>query len=188
MVAALPTVQTPTLSDLLVRSAQRDKAAFCELYAAIGPRLKGYVHRMCKDNGLAEELTQEVLLTVWRRAERFDPKRAKAETWIFTIARNRAIDRIRHRKIVEADARDPHFVPTPPKMSDLLVEERQVADRVHDAIEKLPEAQREVVTQAFFEARSYAEIAESVGVPLGTVKSRARLAFQRLRTLLGGDP
>ena len=176
-----------SLTDLLERAAAKDREAFCELYAAIGPRVKGYVLGRCKEVGLAEEITQEVLLTVWRRADRFDPSRASAETWIFTIARNRVIDSLRHRKVVEADQRDPHFVPTAPPSLDHVVDAQKRAERVSEALDHLPEPQRTVLVEAFYGARSYSEIAASEGVALGTIKSRARLAFQRLRTLLAGE-
>jgi len=188
LVAHAPTFATiSTLSELLLRAANRDREAFRELYSQIGPRLKGYVLRMCRETGLAEEITQEVLLTVWRRAPSYDPSRARAETWIFTIARNRTIDALRHRKVVEADHRDPHFVPSAPQASDRVIEARQQAEKIGSALAQLPEPQRDVLTQAFYEARSYAEIAEHQGVALGTVKSRARLAFQRLRGLLEAE-
>ncbi|MCB9673615.1 MAG: sigma-70 family RNA polymerase sigma factor [Alphaproteobacteria bacterium] len=177
----------PSLSDLLKRAAERDREAFRLLYAAIGPRVKGFVLARCREEGLAEEITQEVLLTVWRRADRYDAGRASAETWIFTIARNRVVDSLRHRRVVEADQRDPQFVPDPPESLDAVVDAQKRAERIGAALDELPEAQREVLVQSFYEALSYPEIAEREGVALGTVKSRARLAFQRLRAILAGE-
>ncbi|MEZ4323353.1 MAG: sigma-70 family RNA polymerase sigma factor [Myxococcota bacterium] len=186
--ASSPLSEGPaSLTALLERAGQRDRAAFGALYATIGPRVKGYVLGRCGESGLAEEITQEVLLTVWRRADRFDASRASAETWIFTIARNRIIDSLRHRKVVEADQRDPHFVPEAPPPPDASLDEQKRAERVAEAIDTLPDPQRAVLVQAFYESRSYPEIAEAEGVALGTIKSRARLAFQRLRQVLAGE-
>lgn len=188
MCIGLPVLNAPpTATDLLVRAADRDRDAFQQLYLLLGPRVKGYLMRFCKNAGQAEELTQEVLLTAWRRADRFDPKRASAQTWIFTIARNRVIDVCRRKKVAEADLRDPMWVPAQPEQSDIVIDERQRAQRVQSAVDALPDPQRTVVEQAFFQGQSYPEIAESSGVALGTVKSRARLAFERLRAVLGND-
>lgn len=175
----------PELTGLLVRVGRGDRAAFCALYAELGPRVKGYVTRVCRDATLAEELTQEVMLTVWRRAAGFDPAIGSAEAWVFAIARNRAIDAL--RRVRAPDERDPCWVPDAPVAADLVVEARQDGARVHAALDALPDGQREVLRQAFFESRSYPEIAEQQGVALGTIKSRARLAFERLRAALAGD-
>lgn len=177
--------ESPTA--LLVRAASRDREAFRALYLALGPRVKGYVLRLCGDAGRAEELTQDVFLSVWRRAPRFDPARATAETWIFTIARNRAIDALRRSRLPEPDPRDPAWVPAAEVASDDAVDQQRRAERVQAALDELPDAQREVLRQAFYEARSYARIAEEQGVALGTIKSRARLAFERLRARLAGE-
>ncbi len=175
------------LAELLARAAQRDHDAFRALYEAVGPRLRAFVRSRCKDPGLTDEITQEVLLTLWRRADRYDPSRARAMTWIFTMARNRVIDAQRHQKVVEADRRDPRFVPEPPPAVDANLVAEQRSEKVQSALETLPEPQRDVLIQAFFESRSYPEIAERGGIALGTVKSRARLGFQRLRAVLDED-
>jgi RNA polymerase sigma-70 factor (ECF subfamily) len=175
------------LAELLARAATRDRDAFRALYEAVGPRVRAFVRSRCKDPGLADEITQEVLLTLWRRADRYDPSRARPMTWIFTMARNRVIDAQRHRKVVEADRRDPHFVPEPPPPVDANLLATRRAERIRAALDTLPDPQRAVLVQAFFEGRSYPEIAESEGVALGTVKSRARLGFQRLRDVLAEE-
>lgn len=174
-------------TDLMLRAAKKDREAFGELYTLLGPKLKGYMMRFCRDGAKAEELTQEVLLTAWRRADRYDPARASAETWIFTIARNRVIDSVRKRKLSEADKRDPMWVVPSPEASDTQVDNKQRAERIQTAVEALPDPQRAVVERAFFEGESYPEIAGALGVALGTVKSRARLAFARLRETLEGE-
>ena len=172
------------LAGLLARAAQRDRDAFRALYDAVGPRVRAFVRSRLKDPGLTDEITQEVLLTVWRRADRYDPSRARAMTWIFTMARNRVIDAQRHQRVVEADRRDPHFVPEPPAPLDANLLAEQRSQKLLKALATLPDAQREVLVLAFYESRSYPEIAERCGIALGTVKSRARLGFQRLRAVL----
>lgn len=172
---------------LLVRVASRDRDAFRALYLELGPRVKGYLARFVSQAGIAEELTQEVLLTAWKRAPQFDPARASAETWIFAIARNRVIDVLRRHKLATAEAFDPAWVPDAPEPTDRALDVRQTSERVRAALDALPEPQREVLRQVFYEARSYPEIADAEGLALGTVKSRARLAFERLRAALVGD-
>lgn len=186
-IALVSELPLPSTTDLLVACGARDRASFARLYAEIGPRVKGYVARISRDPAVAEELTQDILLTVWRRADRYDPARASAETWIFAIARNRVIDTIRRRKLPAPDETDPTWVPAAPVNGDQIVADRQRSDRIRDALLTLPDAQRDVMHQAFFESRSYPEIAEDQGVALGTVKSRARLAFERLRELLARE-
>ena len=174
-------------SALLRRVGQRDREAFRALYANLGPRVKGFLHGFCGDPARADELTQETFLAVWRRAADYDPTRASAETWIFTIARHRAIDSHRRLQVAYPDPRDPAWAPDPPPTSDTLVDARQRAERVQQALDGLPPAQREVLHQAFYESRSYATIAAAEGVAVGTIKSRARLAFERLRERLAAE-
>lgn len=174
-------------TDLLQRIAAGDRGAFRELYVGMGPQVKGYLTRACGEAGRAEELTQEVMLVVWRNASQFDPARARGETWIYTIARNRVIDDARRQRVVSASERDPHFVAEPlPAADDALIDEER-ARWVEEAVEHLATSQRAVVVQAYYESRSYPEIAEEQRVALGTVKSRARLALARLRSLLGSE-
>lgn len=172
-------------ADGLVRSiATQDHAAFAELYASFGPRIKGFLVQKLRDPVLAEEVLQDVMLTIWRRASVFDPTKASATTWIFTIARNRMVDRIRRSGRPDPSADDPNWVPAAPVAADEAVDHAQRAARIQSALAALPEAQRQVLHLTFFESRSYSEIATSLDVALGTVKSRARLGFQRLRGLL----
>lgn len=179
--------QPPTPTELLVRVAARDRGAYRALYLALGPRIKGYVLRLCGDAGRAEEITQDIFLQAWRKASIFDPARATAETWLFAIARNRTYDHLRRAKRPQPDQRDPAWVPAAPEPVEQAVEAQRRAVRIQAALDELPEAQREVMRQAFYEARSYATIAEEQGVALGTIKSRARLAFERLRSRLAGE-
>jgi RNA polymerase sigma-70 factor (ECF subfamily) len=135
----------------------------------------------------ADEAAQDVMITVWRRAELYDPAKAAVSTWIFAVARNRRIDMIRRARRATPDPEDPLFQPEPepdPAASAALADRDA---RVRLAIAALGPEQREVVRLAFFAGLTQTEIAERSGTPLGTVKSRLRLAFARLRAALGDD-
>ncbi len=170
---------------LLVRVAQqRDRAAFRAVYDHYTPRLRAYMMRLGADGGRAEELTQEVLLLIWRRAETFDPSQASANTWIYTIARNRRIDALRSEKRPEFELNDPALVPQGPMQADDSAQAEDEARRLHAAIADLPAEQAELLQLAYFEGKPHSIIAAERGLPLGTVKSRLRLAMGKLRSLL----
>ena len=162
-------------------AVRADRAAFAELFSHFAPRLKAYLMRLGSDAATAEEVVQEVMLTVWRKAASFDRSQASASTWIFTIARNRRIDRLRRERRPEFDPNDPALVPEGPEDADRTVWTGQIEGRVRAAIESLPPEQSDLIRRAYFEEQSHREIAERSGLPLGTVKSRIRLAMQRLR-------
>jgi RNA polymerase sigma-70 factor (ECF subfamily) len=168
-------------------ASQKDREAFAELFAHFAPRVKGYLMRLGASNGQAEEVTQDAMLTVWRKAHLFDRKKAAASTWIFTIARNRRIDILRQQKYPELDANDPALVPDTPAEADDEVIAEQRGELVRAALDKLPEEQRELVRLAFYNGWSHGQLADETNLPLGTVKSRLRLAFGRLRQELGDD-
>lgn len=165
-----------------VRDAQ-DQQAYVELFRTLGPRVKSFLMRGGADSPEAEELTQEVFLRVWRRARSFDENRGTASSWIFTIARNARIDRQRKQKLPRWDYEDPVLVSAEPDPHQ-QAEAGQSAEQVRQAMAELPDAQKSVVQAAYFEHRSLSEIAASESVPLGTVKSRMRLAMKRLRQSL----
>jgi RNA polymerase sigma-70 factor (ECF subfamily) len=135
----------------------------------------------------AEEAAQEVMVSIWRRAHQFDPDKAGATTWIFAIARNRRIDMIRRATRPEPDPNDPLFVPDPEPDGMTVVSAQEREQIVRDAVATLPEAQQEILQLSFYEGLSHGECAERLGVPLGTIKSRIRLAFAKLRDTLGAD-
>ena len=163
---------------------RRDRDALALLFDHFGPRIKAYLMRRGADEGTAEEVVQEVMVTLWRRAETFDPARASATTWVFTIARNKRIDLIRREKRPALDPDDPTLQEPPDRSADLALELQQDAERLRAALQTLPEEQRTLLHHAFFEDKAHSAIAAETGLPLGTVKSRIRLAMARLRTQL----
>jgi RNA polymerase sigma-70 factor (ECF subfamily) len=165
-------------------AARSDKSAFAALFGHFAPRVKSYMLRLGAPPQLAEDLAQETLLTVWRKAGAFDPSKAAPSTWIFTIARNLRIDVARRQQRGEP-APDASDEPEPDLAPDAALETTQSEARVRSALLTLPPEQAEVVRLSFFSDRPHSEIAEALGLPLGTVKSRLRLAMGRLRDLLG---
>ena len=175
-------------SDLIVQvAANRDKSAFIALFDHFAPRLKGYLMQQGADAGSAEEITQDVMVTLWRKADLFDPSRSSASTWLYRIARNRRIDRLRRQRTADLDPEEPALQPAPAPDVTVEMDARLREERVRAALENLPDEQKQVVKEAFFTGLSHAEIAERTGLPLGTVKSRIRLAFGRLRQMVEAD-
>jgi RNA polymerase sigma-70 factor (ECF subfamily) len=179
----------PALDDCMIAVARgRDRAAFARLFGHFAPRLKGYFMRQGADRAAAEELAQEVMLTVWRRAETYDPAQAAVSTWIFTIARNKRIDRLRRERRPEIDPSDPALVPDPPARIDDAFETAEAGDRLRRVLGTLPQEQAELLRLSFFEDKSHAVIAAQLRLPLGTVKSKIRAALLRLRMVLQEPP
>ena len=174
-------VTSPTDRELLTAVARQERAAFETLCRRFGHRIFGFLLARVPGQE-AEELVQEVMLTVWTRATSYDPTLSAPSTWIFTIARNKAIDRARKRMRPKVDPNDPTLIPDPTAPApDRRMEILEWGTHIDAALRALPEAQRAVVTAAYVEERSMREIAERQGVPLGTVKSRMRLALKSLR-------
>jgi RNA polymerase sigma-70 factor (ECF subfamily) len=171
---------------LLLRvAAERDRSAFAALFTHFAPRVKAYLIRLGASSGVAEELAQEALLSVWRKAHLFDPAKASAATWLFTIARNLRIDAIRREKRPELDPED--FMPEPGADADAGLMLAENEGRLRLALRELPVDQIQVVELSFFADKPHSQIAEELGIPLGTVKSRLRLAMGRLKRAMGGD-
>ncbi|HEY5070723.1 MAG TPA: sigma-70 family RNA polymerase sigma factor [Caulobacteraceae bacterium] len=163
-----------------------DRDAFATLFSHFAPRVKSYMMRLGAAPEIAEELAQDTLLTVWRRAGAFDPSRAAPSTWIFTIARNLRIDLAR-REARPGRPEDPSEAVENPVMPDMALAELQDEAVIGRAVAALPIDQAQVVRLAFFSDKPHAQIACELDLPLGTVKSRLRLAMGRLRAALGGD-
>jgi RNA polymerase sigma-70 factor (ECF subfamily) len=170
---------------LVLRIAQRqDRSALAALFGYYGPRVKSMMMKLGAPDALAEDLVQETFLTVWRKAALYSNQRGAASTWIFTIARNLRIDQLRRQSNKPYEDLEAVELASDAPTGSALVEQHQVVDRVSAALVKLPAEQQEVVRLSFVHDMPHAEIAEKVGIPLGTVKSRLRLAYERLRPLL----
>ena len=171
--------------DLMSAVAERrDRKAFVALFELFGPRVKAYLIRQGADRATAEDLSQDVMLTVWHRAAQFDRRKATFSTWVFTIARNRRIDGLRRAKRPEIDPEDPALVRAPEVPADQAVDAAERRVRLHAAVAELPDDQERLLRLAYFEDKSHSAIAEELALPLGTVKSRLRLAMAKLRSAL----
>ena len=162
-----------------------DRAAFAELFRRYAGRVKGVLIKAGASADMAEEVAQEVMVLVWRKAGQFDATRASVSTWIYTIARNRRIDLVRRESRPAPDPNDPAFEQgaEPDPAATMAVTDRDT--RVRAVLGELSDEQRHVVELSFFAGLSHGEIAVETGLALGTVKSRLRLALGRLRTALG---
>ncbi|MEL6239069.1 MAG: sigma-70 family RNA polymerase sigma factor [Pseudomonadota bacterium] len=174
------------MANLLERVARDgDRRAFAELYLSFGPRVKSYMMRQGADPATAEELAQETLLTVWRKAGLYASEKGSATTWIFTIARNLRIDRLR-REVPWQELPEGHNETEaddmPPDEQAAMHQRQRI---VAAALKTLPDDQQEVITLSYIEGLSHSEIADALGLPLGTVKSRMRLAYQKVREAVG---
>ena len=168
-------------------AAHADKAAFAQVFTYYAPRVKGYLLRLGLEAAQAEELSQEVMVAVWRKAASFDRRQASVATWIFRIARNRRIDVFRRDQYARLDAHDPMFQPPAETLPDAATEAGDREIQIRRALADLPEDQRSLVRDHFYEDLSHSQIAEKTGLPLGTVKSRLRLAFAKLKLRLEAD-
>ena len=179
-------LSTQELTLLLVKVAEhRDRPAFIQLFEHYAPRIKTYLMRQGATDSEGEDLAQEAMLSVWRKADRYDQSKASAGTWIFTIARNLRIDALRRENRPQLDPNDPALVPVGEASPDSVLELSEDQARVREALKTLPPEQSKVVHMSFFEEKPHGTIAEELGLPLGTVKSRLRLAMQRVRGALG---
>ena len=183
--ASLVRVQWGSLVSAIAK--RQDRAAFAALFEFFAPRIKAFMQRSGASEAKAEELAQETMLAVWRKAALFDPASAGAAAWIFTIARNLRIDAHRRERrggVIETSDVEIEFQIDDSPQPDALLATTQSEERVRSALTKLSDDQMRVGELSFFEEKAHAEIAEILEIPLGTVKSRLRLAMSRLRNLL----
>lgn len=171
-------------------AAHGSRQAFASLFRHYAPRIKSFLLQAGCDEASAEEIAQETMVVLWRRAATFDPSRAQASTWLYTIARNLRIDRQRRKGAVMVEADEEGDFEKQPASQDLLPDALvQAAERercVRDALAALPAEQALVLRLSFYEEHPHQSIARHLGIPLGTVKSRIRLAMGQLRKLLEG--
>jgi RNA polymerase sigma-70 factor (ECF subfamily) len=171
---------------LLARSARGDESAFSELYDLLAPRVHAVVLRVVRDPAMSEEVTQEVMVELWRLAPRFDPARGSAAAWAATLAHRRAVDRVRSSQSTrDRDQRDVDRTPTTPhdQVAE-QVEDRLERERVRRALDSLTPIQRESIELAYFSGYTYREVASVLDVPEGTVKTRIRDGLIRIRDQL----
>lgn len=166
-------------------AASRDKDAFSNLYQQFAPKVKSYIKRRGADDATADDLAQETLVQVWRKAALYDARKSAPSSWIFTIARNLSIDRLRRQKFHEVELADEMLESGLAENHRDHAVENVHANQLEKLISRLPADQAEVIRLSFFDGLSHQEIGKKLDLPLGTVKSRLRLAFGKLREALG---
>nr|WP_183266459.1 sigma-70 family RNA polymerase sigma factor [Acidocella aromatica] len=183
-----PAPDASALAALIGRvAASRDRTAYATLFKHFAPRVKAYLRRAGMGGAEAEELAQEVMLSLWRKAESFDPARAGAATWVFAIARNARIDHARRRREVSFPDNAPEEEGHAPSAESLTLSAEREA-RLRGALGALTPEQQQIVQLSFFSETPHAAIASALNLPLGTVKSRIRLGLSKLRALLEDAP
>ena len=183
-----PAVKDQELTSLITLVAtKKDRVAFGNLFKLVGPRIKGYLMKLGSNDIVAEDLLQEVMLTVWRKSETFDRSKAAVSTWLFTIARNKRIDLLRKEIRPQLDPNDPMLTPNQEEPADEKYSANQESVKITNAINMLPDEQAKLIKMTYYEDKSHSIIADELNMPLGTVKSRIRLASTRLKKLLEGQ-
>lgn len=181
-------VDDAQLAGLLEAIAERrSREAFAELFRLMAPRLKAYVMRAGAPSETAEEVAQEAMISVWRKAGSYDPAKAAASTWIFTIVRNKRIDMLRRQSRPELREEDFLHLDNDPTRPDDAVDAGERAGVLRRRLAELPQEQARVIEMAYFEDKSHRVIAEELDLPLGTVKSRIRLALARIKHSMAGQ-
>ncbi len=170
-----------TAEDILRIARSGDRACFVRLFMDFAPRVKAYLRHQGLSAEAAEDLAQETLINVWRKAGTFDPSKASASAWIFTIARNLRVDALRRERHPSLLAGELGASQTEPKTPEEVYVGRESERDIEKALSRLPQEQLEVLRMSFFMGRAHADIAEELSLPLGTVKSRLRLAVAHLR-------
>lgn len=168
-------------------AADRDQTAFAELFNYFSPRIKSYFLQLGANAEHAEDMSQDVMSVLWHKAHLFDSSKSSLSTWLFRVARNRRIDLLRRDKSALIDINDPIFIPPEPTPPDEAIEEDERDKNVRKALALLHDKHADIIRMSFFLGLSHSQISEQSGLPLGTVKSRIRVAFQKLRESLEQD-
>ena len=184
---SMTAIQSKVWSAMLAEMAvTKDKSLYIQLYQHFAPKVKAYIIRLGVMEATAEELTQEAMLNMWRKSHLFQPDKSAASTWLFTLARNQSIDWMRKHKYPEYSL--DNMQGGIEEVSETDIGEQSVqSERIAQAISQLPEKQAQVVYMSFYEGRSHSEIADRLMIPLGSVKSRIRLAAEKLKLTLRGE-
>jgi RNA polymerase sigma-70 factor, ECF subfamily len=164
--------------------AGRCEQSFNRLYEYYSPRLRGFLRQKGVPDRISQEITQEVMASVWEKAHQFDPRCANASTWIFTIARNRYVDLVRKERRSDVDLNDPLLAGDAPAPADAELTREDEQRSLKDALAELPEAQAKIVSMIYIDGMKQTDVAERLDIPLNTVKSRLRLALQKLRSAM----
>ena len=180
---------TPSDTELVRRLVDGTGGVLAELYRRYGRACYSLARRICADDGLAEDVVQEVFLTLWREPNRFDPSRGAFATWLLTLIHHKSVDAVRResavrRRTVSASEAGEDWSPAPEPGADHAVMARLAAGKVRDALHELPPEQRQALALAYYGGHTQREVAALIGIPLGTVKSRMFAGVQRLRSLL----
>lgn len=174
------------VTELLAKVATGDQSAFAALYDEVAPRVLGLARRITRNHSLAEEVTQEVMVEVWRTAPRFDQHRGSGIGWILMLTHRRAVDRVRRSSAQSArDANDASAQPVQEPIDEALLRREETAE-VRSALGGLTELQREAIELAYYGGRTYREVAVELEIPEGTAKSRLRDGIRHLRSTLRG--
>lgn len=176
------------LVQLLKQTAEGSRSAFAELYTLTSPKLYSLAYGILRSSGEAEDVLQEIYVAIWQRADQFDPGRGTAMTWLISLARNKAIDRLRQARETAGEETDwTHIIDeqaTPPEAAGMTQERR----RLEGCIQKLEARQRGVIVEAFYTGASYPDLAARLSVPIGTMKSWVRCSLLQLKTCLEQQP
>lgn len=180
---AASTPQGPSYYNaLLVAVGQnKDKSAFAELFEYFAPRVKSFLMKGGAAPDIADELAQETMITLWQRAATYNPEKANASTWIFTIARNKRVDGLRKKIRPETEESEAEFIVDDAPLASDVISQAEELHVMENALDTLPKEQADLLYKSFFEDKTHADIAAETGLALGTVKSRIRLALEKLR-------
>ncbi len=180
-------VKNPFVAALLSIAESQDISSFKKIFDYFGPRLKSFLMKSGADEAIAEEIIQETMTIIWTKADYYDPKVASPSTWIYTIARNKKIDILRKSRKAILEDIETAILPPIESKADENIEHDQRFDMVSQYLDDLPADQLSLLKMNFFEEKSHGEIAEITKIPLGTVKSRIRLALEKIRGKLEQD-
>ena len=180
-------VKNPFIEALAKVAESQDISSFKKIFDYFSPRLKSFLMRSGADEAIAEEIIQETMTIIWTKADYYDPKMASPSTWIYTIARNKKIDILRKSRKAILEDIDTAILPPIESKADENIEHDQKFEMVSQYLDDLPEDQLNLLKMNFFEEKSHGEISEITKIPLGTVKSRIRLALEKIRGKLEQD-